>query len=36
PSGFEGHLGDNEAIYRFVASFATTTEEIDRLGQLLG
>ncbi|RWL50110.1 low specificity L-threonine aldolase [Mesorhizobium sp. M2E.F.Ca.ET.209.01.1.1] len=36
PSGFDGHLGDNEAIYRFVASFATTTEEIDRLGELLG
>jgi len=36
PQGFDGHLGDNEVIYRFVASFATTTEEIDRLGQLLG
>ncbi|TIT25723.1 MAG: low specificity L-threonine aldolase, partial [Mesorhizobium sp.] len=35
PQGFDGHLGDNEAIYRFVASFATATEEIDRLGQLL-
>jgi len=35
PQGFDGHLGDNEAIYRFVASFATTTQEIDRLGQLL-
>ena len=35
PQGFDGHLGDNEAIYRFVASFATSTEEIDRLGQLL-
>ena len=35
PQGFDGHLGDKEAIYRFVASFATSTEEIDRLGQLL-
>ncbi|WFP78387.1 low specificity L-threonine aldolase [Mesorhizobium sp. WSM4906] len=35
PLAFDGHLGDNEAIYRFVASFATTTEEIDRLGHLL-
>lgn len=35
PSGFDGHLGDNEAIYRFVASFATATEEIERLGKLL-
>ncbi|MDG4875863.1 low specificity L-threonine aldolase [Mesorhizobium sp. WSM4935] len=35
PQGFDGHLGEEEAIYRFVASFATTTEEIERLGQLL-
>lgn len=35
PEGFDGHLGDNEAIYRFVASFATTAQEIDRLGALL-
>jgi len=36
PQGFEGHLGDNEAIYRFVASFATTQQEIDQLGHLIG
>jgi threonine aldolase len=35
PQGFDGHLGDNEAIYRFVASFATTTQEIDQLGHLI-
>jgi len=35
PQGFEGHLGDNEAIYRFVASFATTQQEIDQLGHLI-
>ncbi|MFD2057240.1 threonine aldolase family protein [Mesorhizobium calcicola] len=35
PQGFDGHLGDNEAIYRFVASFATTAEDVDRFGQLI-
>ncbi|MBZ9987991.1 low specificity L-threonine aldolase [Mesorhizobium sp. BH1-1-5] len=35
PQGFDGHIGDSEAIYRFVASFATTAQEIDHLGRLL-
>lgn len=35
PQSFDGHLGDNEAIYRFVASFATTAEEVDHLGHMI-
>ncbi|UCI09151.1 threonine aldolase family protein [Mesorhizobium sp. B1-1-8] len=35
PRGFDGHIGEDELLYRFVTSFATTTEEIDRLGGLL-
>ena len=27
---------EGEAIYRFVTSFATTAEEVDRFGELIG
>jgi threonine aldolase len=36
PHGFDGHIGEDEALYRFVTSFATTAEEVDRFGQLIG
>jgi threonine aldolase len=35
PHGFDGHVGEDELLYRFVTSFATTSEEVDRFGQLL-
>jgi threonine aldolase len=35
PHGFDGHIGVDEALYRFVASFATTAEQIDRFGHLI-
>lgn len=35
PSGHEGPIGDDEALYRFVTSFATTQQDVDRLGRLL-
>ncbi|QPC91012.1 low specificity L-threonine aldolase [Mesorhizobium sp. INR15] len=35
PHGFDGHIGEGETLYRFVTSFATTTEEVDRFGQLI-
>ncbi|TIQ15792.1 MAG: low specificity L-threonine aldolase, partial [Mesorhizobium sp.] len=35
PHGFDGHIGEDEALYRFVTSFATTAEEVDRFGQLV-
>jgi threonine aldolase len=35
PHGFDGHIGEDEALYRFVTSFATTAEEVDRFGQLI-
>ncbi|WP_192357130.1 threonine aldolase family protein [Mesorhizobium mediterraneum] len=35
PHDFDGHIGADEALYRFVTSFATTTEEVDRFGQLI-
>ncbi|MEJ6782342.1 threonine aldolase family protein [Aminobacter sp. Piv2-1] len=31
-----GQVGEGETLYRFVTSFATTTDEIGRLGDLLG
>ena len=36
PQSFGGDVPDGEAIYRFVTSFATTAEEVDRFGELLG
>ncbi|UCI29906.1 threonine aldolase family protein [Mesorhizobium sp. B4-1-4] len=35
PHGFDGHIGEDELLYRFVTSFATTSEEVDRFGQLI-
>jgi threonine aldolase len=35
PHDFDGHIGEDEALYRFVTSFATTAEEVDRFGQLV-
>ncbi|MGP2493746.1 threonine aldolase family protein [Mesorhizobium sp. PUT5] len=35
PHGFDGHAGKDEGLYRFVTSFATTAEEVDRFGSLL-
>ncbi len=35
PAGFAGELGEDEKIYRFVTSFATGSENIDRLADLI-
>ncbi|BCG78464.1 threonine aldolase family protein [Mesorhizobium sp. 113-3-3] len=35
PHGFDGHVGEDELLYRFVTSFATSAEEVDRFGQLI-
>ena len=35
PHGFPGELGPGEKLYRFVTSFATTAEEVDRFAQSL-
>ncbi|WP_027165190.1 low specificity L-threonine aldolase [Mesorhizobium sp. WSM3224] len=35
PHSFEGHIGEDELLYRFVTSFATTADEVDRFGQLI-
>jgi threonine aldolase len=35
PAGFEGTLAGDEAIYRFVTSFATTADEVDAFAALL-
>jgi threonine aldolase len=35
PSGFEGGIADDEALYRFVTSFATTPEAVDQFGKLI-
>jgi threonine aldolase len=36
PHGFAGEVGPGETLWRFVTSFATTTEEVDRFGGLVG
>ncbi|MDZ5697536.1 low specificity L-threonine aldolase [Chelativorans sp. M5D2P16] len=36
PDGSGTHLAPDERLYRFVTSFATTPEEIDRFGEMLG
>jgi threonine aldolase len=35
PQSFEGDVPKGEAIYRFVTSFATTADEVDRFGDLI-
>lgn len=35
PHGFDGHVSEDEGLYRFVTSFATTAEEVDRFGALI-
>jgi threonine aldolase len=35
PHGFADGIGEGEALYRFVASFATSEEEVDRFGDLI-
>ena len=35
PHGFDGHIGEDELLYRFVTSFATSAEEVDRFGKLI-
>ena len=36
PQSFDGDVLEGEAIYRLVTSFATTAEEVDRFGKLIG
>ncbi|HMM63844.1 MAG TPA: low specificity L-threonine aldolase [Mesorhizobium sp.] len=36
PHGFDSHVGKDEGLYRFVTSFATTAEEVDRFGAMIG
>lgn len=35
PTGFDAPIGEDEGLYRFVASFATTADGVDKLDQLL-
>ncbi|WP_269932540.1 threonine aldolase family protein [Aminobacter sp. HY435] len=35
PAGLGGQLGEDETLYRFVTSFATTADDISRFGDLL-
>jgi threonine aldolase len=35
PHGFAGEIGEDETLCRFVTSFATTADEIDRFGDLI-
>jgi threonine aldolase len=35
PHGFAGEIGEGETLCRFVASFATSEEEVDRFGALI-
>lgn len=36
PHGYAGAIGENETLSRFVTSFATTAEDIDRFGDMIG
>ena len=36
PHGFDGHIGGDEALYRFVTSFATTDEDVAKFEALTG
>lgn len=35
PAGFDGAIGEDEALYRFVTSFATTDVSVDKFGELI-
>jgi threonine aldolase len=35
PHGFDGHIGMDEALYRFVTSFATTSEDVAQFEALI-
>ena len=35
PHGFAGNIGRDEKLCRFVTSFATSSQEVDRLGDLI-
>ena len=35
PHGFTGEIAPDEKLCRFVTSFATTAEEVDRFGELI-
>jgi threonine aldolase len=35
PHGYAGEIGENETLCRFVTSFATSEEEVDRFGALI-
>jgi threonine aldolase len=35
PHGYAGAIGYDETICRFVTSFATTAEDVDRFGELI-
>jgi threonine aldolase len=35
PHGFDGGMGEDETLCRFVTSFATTGDEVDRFGELI-
>ena len=36
PADFTGAIGDNEAIHRFVTSYATTADDVDAFGKVIG
>lgn len=36
PQGFGGNIGEDEGLYRFVTSFATTQDDISKFAELLG
>jgi threonine aldolase len=36
PASFDGAIGEDEALYRFVTSFATTEEDVERFEELMG
>jgi len=35
PAGWDGEMDADEGLYRFVTSFATTDEDIERLAELI-
>jgi threonine aldolase len=36
PQSFDGDVPEGEAVYRFVTSFATAAEDVDKFGELIG
>ena len=36
PNGYPGPIPDDHVMTRFVTSFATTAEDVDRFGELIG